>query len=216
MTRSWRPIAVLLSVTGLLAFLLVTQAQSAPQTADGRSGIAQPYGACTGGGEGLGASTAGCVNPEGDFFSTCDGVPTPADDTCADLIFPRGPGGFTRLTEEKRGILVCRLNPLCLGSDVNVLIPPGYNNPRKPVVLRIYYDESEVILGKPRTLKQLPSGLTLLLPPCLLPPTVLPCQARVDPVQPPADKAAIGPFGSDIRITILLTSSDPKFQGIIR
>lgn len=207
MRRSWRPVAVLFASIGLLAFGLVHQAQSAPRSSSSQASISSPLGSC-GGGEGraLGASTGGCVNPDGDFFTTCSGNPTASDDTCADLIFPSGPGGFTKLTEEARGILVCRLNPLCLGSDVSVKIPGGYTDPSRPVILRIYYDASEVILGRPRLLEQRMSGLTILLPPCLLPPNrVFPCQAGVDP-QP----------GGDIRINALLLSGDPKFQGIIR
>jgi hypothetical protein len=207
MGRTGRSIAVLSAAIGLLTFGLVLQANSSPTTSKTSAGIAAPLGSCTGGGGGdLGASTGGCVNPDGDFFSTCSGNPTASDDTCADLIFPSGPGGFTKLTEEAQGILLCRLNPACLGSDVNVRIPPGYNDPTHPIILRVYYDASEVLLGHPRLLEQKNSGLTILLPPCLLPPNrVFPCQAGVD--QRP---------GGDVRINALLQSGDPKFQGFIR
>lgn len=207
MGRTGRSIAVLVAAIGLLTFGLVLQANSSPKSSNTSAGIAVPLGSCTGGGDlAPAASTGGCVNPGGDFFSTCSGSPTASDDTCADLIFPAGPGGFTKLTEEARGIVLCQLNPACLGDDVNVRIPPGYNDSDHPVVLRIYYDRSEVILGHPRTLDQKPSGLTIVLPPCLLPPNrVLPCQAGVRTL-----------LGGDIRIQVLLLSGDPKFQGFIR
>jgi hypothetical protein len=206
MGRTGRSIAVLIAAIGLLTFCLVLQANSSPKSSWTAAEVAAQLGSCTGGGDAPAASTGGCVNPDGDFFSTCAGNPTPSDNTCADLIFPSGPGGFTKLTEEAQGILLCRLNPACLGDDANVRIPPGYTDGMHPVILRIYYDASEVILGHPRVLEQRQSGLTILLPPCLLPPNqVFPCQAGVDP-RP----------GGDIRINVLLLSGDPKFQGFIR
>jgi hypothetical protein len=144
----------------------------------------------------------GFIGEEGGTLTTCPGTgPTSPDDTCATLtVPPGGPGGVFKLIEERKGLTLCGLFQ-CLGADVNAIVPGGYTA-FNPLVLELFYDQSELPSGRAGALTQKLPALTQPLLPCLLPPNrILPCLQ------------ASGRTGdNDVRLVILFVS-DPKFQG---
>jgi hypothetical protein len=147
-------------------------------------------------------TAVGFIGPEGGTLTTCPGGgPTSPDDTCATLtVPPGGPGGVFKLIEERRGLTLCGLYQ-CLGADVNAIVPGGYTA-TNPLILELFYDESELPSGRASALTEKVTGLTQPVPRCLLPPNrILPCLA------------SSGRTGdNDVRLVILFVS-DPKFQG---
>jgi hypothetical protein len=88
---------------------------------------------------------------------------------------------------------------------VQVVLPPGYNDPDRPVIVKVYYDRSTAPNGQARGLHQ-KFGVDKVSPPCVASGTpVFPCLESSQRIS-----------GRDIRLAWQLTSSDPKFQGFLR
>ena len=201
MRRLVRSITVLIGILGLLSIAIAVHADST--SAGSRATPTVRATVCDGGS----ASTplvGGCISPEGDSLTTCAvGDPKPTDNTCATLIFPPGPGGFASLTEQTAGLLICQV-PLtpCMGSDVRVVLPPGYGR-SNPVRLLLFYDATTNPAGPATAWMEKLRVATPVLPCVVGPLLVFPCEFSNGRIA-----------GSDYRFGIALTSQDPKFQGL--
>ena len=146
---------------------------------------------------------SGFIPPGGGQISDCGGSgPTSPDDTCATLIATGGPGGFAKIAEDPAGVLACALLA-CLGSAADVNPPGGYTNDQF-LTLNLDYDVTEIPTGDGAAIveKLLIDQIAL---PCITGPNrVFPCLDSMGRIA-----------GDDYRFTILLTSADPKFQGVL-
>ncbi|HYH28557.1 MAG TPA: hypothetical protein VEA19_07275 [Actinomycetota bacterium] len=164
------------------------------------------------------------TNPSGEFTEAPNGgaagfaasalgeVATPSDSTIGDVRFPAGPGGVASLFEgpSTSQLQVCALPVAnCAGAALDVIVPPGYNDPESPIEVNLIYDASvaPVSEGNRTVYVEKPvNGIptTLVLPDCQLlgianPSPCVDFQVRL------AD--------GDLLIRILMLSQDPKYQG---
>jgi hypothetical protein len=87
--------------------------------------------------------SSGNIPPEGGTISTNTGwCPDPLlDPACADVTFPRGPGGFASVAEVAP-LILCSTFGRPVGPAFDVLPPDGYNDETSPIRVIMVYDES--------------------------------------------------------------------------
>lgn len=145
-----------------------------------------------------GDSVTGFIPPGGGSISTCPGgAPTDPNETCATLIATGGPGGPVTITEDAGGVSGC-VQTHCLGSAVDVVPPPGYED--GGLLLLLDYDVTELPSGNGVALVE-KDGVTSVIPPCSDGHS-LPCVQAKGRIE-----------GGDYRFAIQIGSIDPKFQG---
>ena len=185
-------------------------------TGDSATGYIPPEGGClttnpnkectTVAGEGLDALSASVVPP--------DSGATPDNDTFGDVRFGPGPGGVASLFEGSAKLAVCTaVDPIdpadCAGAFLDVVVPPGYDNPAQPIEVNLVYDVfvAPTIEDPRRVYMEKPVAgqfVTTILTQCGLlgvasPSPCVDFQTRI--------------AGDDLLIRILMLSQDPKYQG---
>jgi uncharacterized repeat protein (TIGR01451 family) len=152
-------------------------------------------------------TATGYIPPEGGRVTTNGGDgATGEDHTYGESIFPAGPGGIASLVEGAQ-LAICAL-PICAGDSVDVIVPPGYDNPNNPIRFLLVYDASVAPVGEdPRLVWALKPG-----PVGMVESPVLPCLTPGSALPAPCVNGQSRNADGDLVIEILLVSQDPRFQ----
>lgn len=155
-------------------------------------------------------TATGYIPPEGGRITTNGGDGATEDDhTYGESIFTAGPGGIASLVEGAQLSICAFAFANCAGDSVDVIVPPGYDDPSQPIRFLLVYDASVAPAGEdPRVVwvsKPGPAGMmeSPLLP-CLVPDTATPA-----PCLNGQERTETG----DLVIEVLLVSQDPRIQG---
>ena len=189
-----------------------TQVQ--PLGQDSATGYIPPEGGCLTTNPGGQCTTVGGLDALSASAASPDSGATPANDTFGDVRFGPGPGGVASLFEGSAKLAVCAaVDPIdpadCAGAALDVIVPPGYDDPASPIEVNLVYDLSVAPTAEdPRTVyMEKPIGgtpVTTVLTQCSLlgvasPSPCVDFQERI--------------AGDDLLIRILMLSQDPKYQG---
>lgn len=154
------------------------------------------------------AGHSASISPDGGEVTSDSGDGASAEDEAiATLVFPAGPGGRATLIEHVRRLDECEA-VACVGPAVEVVVPPGYDDPANPIVVLLVYDATiapveggdlVVLMIKPET----GDDTAEPVPPCSIP----------RPVPGPCQQSQTRLENGDLEVALQMVSGDPMFQG---